>query len=145
MLLLDANPVDSLANLRRISRVISKGVVLRPDSLVLYTPAELAQQQLNAYNAHDLEGFLAPYADDVEIYTFPDKLDAKGKDKMREMYSFLKKSPTLYCKLLNRVVQGNFVIDHEEILGVPGAPFYGIAIYVIRDGKISKVYFPEVK
>src|SRR6185312_11711188 len=79
LVLLNANPIESLENLRNIDRVINKGVALKPDSLVINTPEMLAQQQLNAYNAHDLDAFLAPYADDVEIYTFPNKLDTKGK------------------------------------------------------------------
>ena len=34
------------------------------------TPESLAQKQLIGYNARDIEAFLEPYADDVEIYTF---------------------------------------------------------------------------
>ena len=61
---------------------------------------------------------------------------------MRKEYAFLNKSPSLHCRLLNRIVQGNMVIDHEEILGVGSQPIYGIVIYYITNGKISKVYFP---
>ena len=32
------------------------------------TPERCVQAQLDAYNAHDLEGFLAAYADDVCLY-----------------------------------------------------------------------------
>ncbi|RYY54754.1 MAG: amidohydrolase, partial [Chitinophagaceae bacterium] len=143
LLLLERNPLDSIGALQQIHTVISKGVMIDRDSVLTWPAADLAQVQLNAYNAHDLEGFLAPYSDDVEVYTFPDKLLAKGKDQMRKMYGFLEKAPTLYCRLLNRIVQGNIVIDHEEILGVPGAPHYGVAIYVTENGKIKKVFFPE--
>ena len=143
MVLLNSNPLDSLGNWRKIDWVINKGTAVRPDSVFLPTPELLAQRQLNAYNAHDLEAFLEPYADDVEIYSFPNKLDTKGKEQMRKRYSFLQRSPNLYCKLLNRMVQGNMVIDHEELWGIPGAPFYGIAIYIIENNKISKVYFPK--
>lgn len=143
MVLLDANPLDSIENWKRIYRVINKGRVWYPDSLVINTPEMLAQQQLNAYNAHDLEAFLAPYADNVQVFRFPDKPDMKGKEEMRKAYQFVTKTPKLYCKLLNRIVQGNMVIDHEEVWGFGEKPFYGVAIYVIEKGKISKVYFPE--
>lgn len=143
MVLLRSNPLDKLSNWLEVETVISKGVVVRPDSLLIPAPAELAQQQLNAYNAHDLEAFLAPYAEDVEIYRFPNTLAVKGKEAMRKEYTFITQQPGLYCRLLNRIVQGNMVIDHEEILGVPGAPHYGVAIYEIKNGKISKVYFPQ--
>lgn len=143
MLLLDANPLDNVANWRRINWVINKGVALNPDSVVQPSPGTLADQQLLAYNAHDLEAFLEPYAEDVELYNFPDKLEMKGKDQMRKAYGFITKTPKLYCKLLNRIVQGNMVIDHEEVWGFGDKPFYGVAIYEIKNGKIAKVYFPK--
>ena len=143
MVLLNADPLQSLENWRKIDWVINKGVALRPDSVVVATPEILAQQQLNAYNAHDLEAFLKPYAEDVEIYTFPDKLDMKGKADMRKAYSFLNNTPKLYCRLLNRMVQGNTVIDHEEVYGFGDKPVYAVAIYKIENGKIKKVYFIE--
>jgi hypothetical protein len=143
MVLLEANPLDNLANWRKIDWVINKGKAWKPDSLVINTPETLAQQQLNAYNAHDLDAFLAPYAEDVEVYTFPSKLEFKGKDAMRKSYEFVTKTPKLYCRLLNRIVQGNTVIDHEEVWGFGNRPFYGVAIYVIEKGKIAKVYFPQ--
>jgi len=141
MLLLSANPLDSLANWRKIEWVISKGLAYKPDSLLNNTPEMLAQQQLNAYNAHDLEAFLEPYAEDVEIYGFPDKLQMKGKKDMRRAYQFVTRTPGLYCRLVNRVVQGNTVIDHEEVWGFGEKPVYAVAVYTIEAGKIRKVYF----
>ncbi len=143
LLLLGKNPVEGLANWQSIDWVINKGVASKPDSLFARTPVELADQQLLAYNAHNLEAFLAPYADDVEVYGFPGKLQIKGKEQMRKEYAFLNTTPKLYCRLLNRIVQGNMVIDHEEVWGFGDKPFYGIAMYEINNGKISKVYFPE--
>lgn len=143
MVLLNSNPLDSLANWRKISFVINKGQVLDPNKLVETSPEILAQQQLNAYNAHDVEAFLIPYADDVEVYEFPSKLISKGKDQMRKNYQFIKTVPGLYCKLLNRIVEGNMVIDHEEIYINGRKNIYGVAIYLIENSKISKVYFPK--
>ena len=143
MVLLNANPLDSLANWRKIDWVINKGIAWKPDSLVIYTPEMLVQQQLNAYNAHDLDAFLEPYADDVELYSLPGKLNGKGKEQMRKDYTFITQTPKLYCKLANRIVNGNTVVDHEEVWGFGDKPFYGVAIYIIEKGKISKVYFTQ--
>ncbi|MGZ8544986.1 MAG: amidohydrolase family protein [Flavisolibacter sp.] len=143
LLLLSKNPLEDLSNWQEIEWVINKGVALQPDSLVQLTPVELVDQQLLAYNAHNLEAFLAPYDEAVEIYRFPAQLISKGKSEMRKQYQFLKTTPGLYCRLLGRMVQGNMVIDHEEVWGFGDKPFYGIAIYEIKNGKITKVYFPE--
>ena len=142
LVLFSKNPLDNLENWQSIDWIINKGHLLKPDTMVHRTPEELADQQLVAYNAHNLEAFLAPYADDVEVYGSGNKLEMKGKAEMRKAYEFLNRTPKLYCKLLNRMVQGNIVVDHEEVWGFGDKPFYGIAIYEIKDGKISKVFFP---
>ncbi|TAE24014.1 MAG: steroid delta-isomerase [Cytophagales bacterium] len=114
----------------------------QPQSAAVNSPTDLAQRQLNAYNAHDLDAFLEPYADDVEIYDFPNELKTKGKEAMRKRYEFLTKSPMLHCELVNRIVVGNTVIDHERITNRSDRPpFEAVAIYKIENGKIQKVYF----
>ena len=143
MLLLSANPLDSLSNWRKVEWVMNRGAMFHPDSLITITPVDLVQQQLNAYNAHDLEAFLTPYAEDVEIYQFPNTLLSKGKEQMRKDYLFITKVPKLFCRLQNRVVQGNMVIDHEEVSGFGPKPVHAVAIYLIEKGKISKVYFQQ--
>ena len=143
MLLLSANPLDSLNNWRKIEWVINKGIPVKPDAVIVPTPAMLAQQQLNAYNAHDLEAFLAPYAEDVEIFMFPGKQALKGKADMRRQYQFVTKTPKLYCRLVNRIVEGNMVIDQEEVWGFGDKPVTAVAMYIIENGKISKVYFKQ--
>ena len=55
---------------------------------------------------------------------------------------FLIRATNFIATLLNRIVQGNIVIDHEEILSDRGK-FYAVAIYEIKNGKISKVWFPR--
>ncbi len=143
MLVLSANPLDDLNNWRKIDWVINKGMPVKPASIILSTPALLVQQQLNAYNAHDLEAFLAPYTEDVEIYQFPDKPVLKGKTEMRKNYQFITQVPGLFCRLVNRIVQGNMVVDQEEVQGFGDKPLKAVAMYVIEKGKIKKVYFKQ--
>lgn len=141
IILLNANPLENIDNLKKIDVVINKGKILQPDSLIAETPYALVQRQLNAYNGHDLEAFLEPYAEDVEIYEFPSKLQMKGKAQMRKAYEFITKTPGLHCQLQNRIIQGNTVIDHERVWGFGSAPVEAVAIYETRGGKIVKVYF----
>jgi imidazolonepropionase-like amidohydrolase len=141
LILLDENPVDNLDNITKINKVINRGVVFNPNELIKETPTALAQRQLNAYNCRNIEAFLEPYADDVEIYTYPDKLMNKGKEEMRKIYSeMFEKTPTLHCELLGRIVQGNIVIDKERVKFGSGM-IEAVAIYHIENNKIRKVYF----
>ena len=141
MILLNANPIDSIENIAKIFRVINKGVVFNPDTLIEETPTALAQRQLNAYNCRNIDAFLEPYADDVEIYTFPDKFLYKGKEEMQKKYSkMFEDTPNLHCELLGRTVQGNVVIDKERVQ-FNDKIIEAVAIYHIENNKIKKVYF----
>lgn len=106
---------------------------------------DLAQEQLDAYNKRDIEAFLKPYSENVKIYAFPNQLLYEGKAKMREEYtSMFNRLPDLHCKLVNRMVLNNKVIDHEEVVIMKSQPkIYAIAVYTITDGKISEVRFMQ--
>lgn len=106
-------------------------------------PAQLAQQQLEAYNNRDIDAFLEPYSDTVKIYSFPDQLQYTGKDKMRMRYGgMFDRLTELHCNLINRIVQENTVIDQEEVtVSSDRDKIYAIAIYKVWDGKIQEVYF----
>ena len=106
-------------------------------------PEVLVQQQLDGYNKRDIDLFLQPYHDEVEIYNFPNDLSLKGIGEMRQAYDRLFTDvPDLHCELVNRIVMGDTVIDQEHVTGLPGgASIDAIAVYKIRDGKIFQVYF----
>jgi hypothetical protein len=114
----------------------------------MMTSEQLAQAQLNAYNARNLDAFCACYADDVTVRTLPDQaIVVQGMTAFRPRYVERFKSTQLHCKLLSRMVQGDFVIDHEEIFGFdpahPDVPHYAIAIYECDAAaeKIKSVWF----
>lgn len=106
--------------------------------------ADVIDAQLDAYNARDLERFVACYIPDVVITNAAGGVMAKGHDAVRQMYGELfENSPQLAGRIANRIVVGNFVADHEEIEGfnLPGSPtsIQAIAVYQVTDGKISRV------
>lgn len=107
-------------------------------------PETLAQRQLDAYNAQDIEAFLEVYANDVEVRTFPaNELTYKGIDKMRERYTALfEQNPKQHAALLSRIVKGTTVIDHEHVTGrTNGVEAEAIAMYEVSNGKIRNVWF----
>jgi hypothetical protein len=143
LILLDASPIDDLKNLTKITKVINNGKVFNPEDLIKDTPEDLAQRQLNAYNFRNIDAFLEPYADDVEVYTFPDELRYNGIEAMRKGYTqMFQNTPILHCELVNRIVQGNTVIDQERVQ-FGDRILEAIAIYHIKNGKIKKVYFMQ--
>ncbi len=141
LILLTKNPFESLQHLNSISLVVKAGQLLEPEKLVAESPETVVQRQLNAYNARDIEAFLDTYSEHIELYNFNGPLLAKGKDQLRMTYSALfERTPNLYCKIENRIVQGNQVIDQEYVRF--GNDFLSAtAIYEVENGKIKKVTF----
>jgi hypothetical protein len=72
-------------------------------------PALPVQAQLDAYNARDLERFVACYADDVQLYRPPAAEPVlQGKAAMAAHYAAHRfKLPLLHAELVNRMVLGN--------------------------------------
>ncbi len=140
LVLLSANPLEDIHNLNAIELVVKSGELLIPDEILKETPEQIVQRQLNAYNARDIEAFLATYSTDVEIYN-DGKLSVKGQDQMREAYAGMFESVTnLYCTIENRIVINNKVIDKENVRFNEGT-LIAVAVYEVTDGKISKVTF----
>jgi hypothetical protein len=105
------------------------------------SPAKIVQKQLDAYNARDIDGFMATYTNDITLINFPNKELLKGQEKIRESYaSYFDTTPDLNCEIKNRIVIGNKVID-EEYITANGQKFSAVAIYEVVNGKIAKVTF----
>src|SRR4051794_27639752 len=103
-------------------------------------PELVVQRQLDAYNARDIDALLATYAPDARQYEHPAKLLATGAAEMRERMAQRFAEPNLHARLLQRVVMGNIVIDHEEVTrSFPEGPgrVDMVAIYEVVGGKIQ--------
>lgn len=109
--------------------------------VVEQSPVAIVQNQLDAYNARDIEAFLNTYSNDVQVFNFPNELSYTGKEKMRANYTdFFESTPDLNCKIKNRIVIGNKIIDKENVTA-NGNSFSAVAIYEVENGKIAKVTF----
>ncbi|MES2263500.1 MAG: nuclear transport factor 2 family protein [Pseudomonadota bacterium] len=108
------------------------------------SPAAIVQAQLDAYNAHDVEALVAIYADDVRHYRHPDTLLASGSAQLRERFTARFSSARPHATLLNRIVCGDLVIDHERIdsdgTGGPGSVEL-VASYEVKQGRIARAWF----
>ena len=107
-----------------------------------FNPEGFAKRQLDAYNARDLEAFIREYTDDVIVYRLPSAEPILvGKVAFAAHYRDNRFNlPDLHAKLVNRMVIGNKVIDHERITGVRPAPFEIAVIYEIVGTLIERVW-----
>jgi hypothetical protein len=107
-------------------------------------PEAIVQAQLDAYNAHNMDAFLATYADEAELFGFPAIVQTTGKEAMRKRYARPFADTIARAVIVKRIVMGNTVIDHERVqITFPDGPgvLEAIAIYEVRDGKIARVTF----
>jgi hypothetical protein len=106
------------------------------------SPEQAAQAQLDAYNARDIDAFLKPYHEDVELARFPSgEVFARGHADMRRIYGeMFANTPELHCRLVSRMCHGRFVIDQEDVAGME-QPVRAVAIYEVEDGRIRRAWF----
>ena len=115
------------------------GPVMAEDGITL--PVE---RQLEYYNAHDLEGFVAQYHEDIEVYAYPGQLLLKGMNAFRERYKRrFSDSPNVRAVIPHRYVLGNQVVDVEHVTdtGLEKDMRELIVVYTVEAGLISRVEF----
>jgi hypothetical protein len=107
-------------------------------------PGSVVQRQLDAYNARDIERFLACFAGDArgfELGMAQPTMD--GRDAIRARYAALfAASPQLHSRVVHRTAFGRAVIDHEHVTGRNGSPdVLEIAVvYEVEDGLIRRFH-----
>ncbi|RHX96916.1 hypothetical protein DYB37_006917 [Aphanomyces astaci] len=107
------------------------------------TAADLAEAQLRAYNAKDLDAFCACYSDDVEVYRMPSMTPAVvGLAKFRANYVATFNNPAVHATVPTRVTMGNKCMDHELCFKAENSPPVELMVmYETRADKIFKVTF----
>lgn len=103
----------------------------------------LVQKQLDYYNENNLEAFVSTYHEDIEIINLEDNtLILKGIEALTEKYRERFQVQKVKAKLLNRIVIGDKVIDHEAVSGIKKDELvYAVATYKVEDDLIRKVWF----
>ncbi len=106
------------------------------------TPENVVQRQFEAYNARDLARFLAQYSDDIHTYRPPIMEPViVGKIALGEFYATQRFNDAgLHAILVNRILLGNRVIDHERISGVQDMPFDVAVVYEVANGLIQRTW-----
>lgn len=118
--------------------LLSSGLVAEEDS-----PLAVVQRQLDTYNAQDIDGFAAVFAENAEIFrNIGDTEPAmKGRQEIHAAYGrIFRDNPRNRSTLMGRMVQGNFVLDHELITG-RDEEFRLVAIYEVKGRLITRAWF----
>ncbi|MEM7762445.1 MAG: nuclear transport factor 2 family protein [Pseudomonadota bacterium] len=105
------------------------------------TPLQIVNARMAAYNAHDIDAFLAVYSEDIQIYTYPNiALGTKGKAHLRGIFEPLFDEGQVNVEIHQQITQGNYVINHETV-SFAGKDTKYVSIYEVKDGLIVSVQF----
>lgn len=103
---------------------------------------DVVQRQLAAYNAHDLERFLAEFHDTVQVFRPPAAQPViSGKAALAEFYATQRfNRPALHAEIVGRVVMGQRIIDHERIHGLQDQPSEMVAVFDVVGERIQTMW-----
>jgi hypothetical protein len=107
------------------------------------SPLEVVQAQLDYYNAQDVKQFASVFHEDALVYRNLGDAEPsmKGRTEIENVYSeMFQKYPSNKSILQGRMIQGNFVFDHELIIGRERETKI-MAIYEVIDEKIKRCWF----
>jgi hypothetical protein len=101
------------------------------------------ERQLRAYNEHDVDAFVACYAESVVVEDADGAALIDGREQMREQYARLfEGAPDVHARIAQRIRVGTYVIDEEHVSGRPDGDLHVVAIYRLdADGRIERVRF----
>jgi hypothetical protein len=101
--------------------------------------SDTVARQVDAFNAHDLEGYLACYAADVLVTTGHGEVLLEGIDAVREQYDeWFTQLAGLHSTVHHRIERGDWVVDDEhataDVLDVEA-----MVAYHVTDDRIDRV------
>jgi hypothetical protein len=102
---------------------------------------DVVQKQLEAYNACNLDAFLACYAPGAVIVDGEGREMCRGMVRLREVYGpMFRDNPHQFAIVLSRIAAGTYVVDDEEIEGrADNIRRRAVLMYRVQDGLIQHV------
>lgn len=94
-------------------------------------------EQVDAFNAHDLEAFVATYAEDAVVTGVADT-PLNGRDAIRDFYRERLAHPSLSCTIDAHTQFGDRWVVARESVVRDGVATETIATFDVRDGLIHR-------
>lgn len=105
------------------------------------SPVQVIQAQMEAFNRHDLEGYLSHISEDIILEDERGQLIMIGRHAYAPIVSGMwKEHPNLRSDLLDRMALGQWVIDETMMVGhIDNSSTHLISIYRVIDGEIVEI------
>lgn len=96
-------------------------------------------RQFDAYNAHLLDEFVRCFAPTIRLTHSDGSVRAEGHDQLRAVYEPVFAIPGRRATILDRIVVGHRVVDHERVDDDSGRSFEAIVTYRLEHGEIVEM------
>lgn len=105
------------------------------------TPEQVVQEQLEMYNAHDLNAFALTYTEDVVLADFVTGIRwAEGQSALRAYYArVFSQQPHLHGTALHRLMLNTVAIELEATTIAPGKIIHSIIILEVRGERVWRM------
>jgi hypothetical protein len=102
---------------RVVPLLLVSGLLAAATTPEALSPAATVQRQIERFNAHDLEGYLALFAEDLQVAELPaSEWGTRNKAWLRGVYAErFRATPDLRASTEAQMVSGTFVIETERI------------------------------
>lgn len=104
------------------------------------SPLVIVNKRMDAYNKHDLKSFLENYAENVEVYTYPNTSLAKGKEHLKSIFEPMFKEGLVHVTIHTQLENDSYVINHETVEYLGKKTKY-LSIYKVENNLITEVRF----
>jgi hypothetical protein len=96
------------------------------------------EEHIQAYNAHDLERFVACFSPDCVMEDARGQVFAQGHADLRAGFGrIFDENPELHCEVLHRTWVGDYVVDEEHITGRNGGEQRVVVVSHVSGGVID--------
>jgi len=103
------------------------------------SPVTVVDRQIAAYNAGDVDAFVAEFAEDAVVTGFEaEEPMAVGEAEIRELYGEQFDAVSPEVEILSRISLGEYVVDHERVEQEGGEAMEAIGVYRVVAGEIAR-------
>lgn len=108
-------------------------------------PQAAVNTRIENYNRHDFEGFLQAHAENVEIYSYPQRLLGTGRAHLRNVLAGRFNDRAVQVEVLSQIVFDRFVVSDEIIRdkGSNNQIEHYVAVYEVVDDQIVSLRLIE--
>lgn len=102
-------------------------------------PDHPVERQLAAYNEHDLDRFIACFASTCRLSRADGTVRAEGHEELHRIYTPVFAIAGRRAIIVSRIVVGDWVVDHEQVVNDAGESFDALMTYHLVDGEIVEM------